>query len=60
MSFVINTTRAEIAIVETAVANKPAITLYEKSGFVEVNRWMTTFGILKIKLQRNFTGKKTF
>lgn len=38
------------AIVETAAANKPAIRLYEKHGFVEFKIWTPAHGIEKIAL----------
>lgn len=40
------------SIVETALVNRPAISLYEAKGYVEEKRWMTSFKIEKIKLQR--------
>ncbi|WP_462163634.1 GNAT family N-acetyltransferase [Pseudoalteromonas xiamenensis] len=36
------------ATVETAVANAPAITLYQKQGFTEYKRWTPSHGIEKI------------
>lgn len=38
------------AIVETAVANIPAINLYKKHGFVEYKRWIPSHGIPKLAL----------
>lgn len=38
------------AIVETAVANKPAIKLYNKHGFVEFKRWTPSHGIEKVAM----------
>lgn len=38
------------AIVETAVANTPAINLYKKHGFVEYKRWTPSHGIEKIAM----------
>ena len=38
------------AIVETAVANTPAINLYKKHGFVEFKRWTPSHGIEKIAM----------
>ncbi|QZO11710.1 GNAT family N-acetyltransferase [Pseudoalteromonas piscicida] len=37
-------------IVETATANAPAITLYQKYGFVEYKRWLPGHGIEKVAL----------
>jgi ribosomal protein S18 acetylase RimI-like enzyme len=41
------------ADVETAAANKPALVLYEKSGFCEAERWQTDDGIEKVRLLRS-------
>ena len=38
------------AIVETAVANTPAINLYKKHGFVEFKRWTPSHGIEKLAM----------
>jgi ribosomal protein S18 acetylase RimI-like enzyme len=38
------------AIVETAVANEPAINLYKKYGFVEFKRWTPSHGIQKLAM----------
>ena len=38
------------AIVETAVANEPAINLYKKHGFVEFKRWTPSHGIQKLAM----------
>jgi len=39
------------AIVETAVANTPAINLYKKHGFSEYKQWLPAHGILKTAMQ---------
>ncbi|WP_448547479.1 GNAT family N-acetyltransferase [Thalassotalea fusca] len=39
------------AVVETAVANTPAIKLYEKHGFVEFKRWVPSHGIPKLAMR---------
>ena len=39
------------ADVETAAANLPAITLYNKFGFFESKRWITDEGIEKVRLE---------
>jgi ribosomal protein S18 acetylase RimI-like enzyme len=38
------------AVVETAVANIPAINLYKKHGFVEFKRWTPSHGIEKLAM----------
>lgn len=40
------------ADVETAAGNSPAILLYQKFGFTESKRWVSTAGIEKIRLCR--------
>ena len=50
VQFLLDSVDWRSADVETAVANNPAITLYEKFGFSEVRRWKTTEGIDKIQL----------
>jgi len=39
------------AIVETAIANTPAINLYKKHGFSEYKQWLPAHGILKTAMQ---------
>lgn len=48
-SFDINT-----ATVETAVANQPAINLYQKHGFIESRRWTPSHGIQKLAMLLDF------
>ena len=43
------------AIVETAVVNIPAITLYKKHGFVEFKRWIPSHGIEKLAMSVEYT-----
>ena len=50
ISYVLEYSNCEEAVVETAVANTPAITLYIKLGFVEYRRWKTSQGIDKLAL----------
>jgi ribosomal protein S18 acetylase RimI-like enzyme len=46
----------QIAYVETAAANNPALVLYQKIGFSESKRWKTADGIEKVQLMcRNTT-----
>lgn len=42
----------QYADVETAAANNPAITLYQKHGFCVAEQWMTGDGIEKVRLMR--------
>jgi len=50
VSFVIETMDFVKATVETAVVNLPAITLYQKHGFVEYKRWIPSHGIEKVAM----------
>ena len=50
VSYVLENNNFSKATVETAVANKPAINLYKKHGFVEYKRWTPSHGIKKIAL----------
>lgn len=44
----------DVATVETAVVNKPAINLYEKHGFLEFKRWTPSHGIQKLAMSVKF------
>lgn len=50
LQFILKNSNWTTAIVETAVANQPAIKLYQKLGFIERKRWIPTHGIPKILL----------
>lgn len=50
ISYVLDSFEFIEAIVETAVANKPAINLYKKFGFVEIKRWTPSHGIEKLAM----------
>ncbi|WP_199609513.1 GNAT family N-acetyltransferase [Flocculibacter collagenilyticus] len=47
---VLSVTNYRQAKVETAVANMPAIVLYQKHGFVEYKRWTPSHGIEKVAM----------
>lgn len=51
LRYVLNHYPWETAEVETAVANTPAITLYEQLGFAETARFTTPGGISKVSLR---------
>jgi ribosomal protein S18 acetylase RimI-like enzyme len=55
MAFVLENFPAEIVFVETGVDNIPAIKLYEKCGFNQVEEWDTKIGIRKVKLIKKLT-----
>lgn len=50
ISYVLDLFEFTEAIVETAVANEPAIKLYKKHGFVEFKRWTPSHGIQKLAM----------
>ncbi|MDG1433210.1 MAG: N-acetyltransferase [Saprospiraceae bacterium] len=53
MAFVLNSFHNKPMVVETGVKNIPAIKLYKKFKFIEVNQWETNHGVRKIKFVRN-------
>jgi ribosomal protein S18 acetylase RimI-like enzyme len=50
ISYVLNAFDITEAVVETAVVNTPAISLYKKHGFVEFKRWTPSHGIEKLAM----------
>lgn len=58
MQHVSDSHQFEKAIVETALANVPAIMLYKKLGFIEYNRWVPAHGIEKVAMQKIAAKKK--
>lgn len=50
INYVLKMPDITVAIVETAVVNKPAINLYEKHGFLEYKRWTPSHGIEKLAM----------
>lgn len=51
MEFVLKSFDTKLFMVETGVANFPAIELYKKYGFIEVKQWDTAFGIRKVRFE---------
>ena len=51
LEFVLSSFDCDSADVETAVANLPAIRLYEKYGFAEYKRWIPSHGIEKVAMK---------
>jgi len=51
LSYILKKYESLQAIVETAVANTPAINLYKKHGFVEFKRWTPSHGIPKVAMR---------
>jgi ribosomal protein S18 acetylase RimI-like enzyme len=54
VSYVLGRIDFSDAIVETAVANIPAINLYKKHGFVEFKRWTPSHGIQKLAMSLDY------
>ena len=52
ISYVLTAFDCNQAIVETAVANTPAINLYKKVGFVEFKQWVPSHGIPKVAMSK--------
>lgn len=52
VQFVFDEFDAELFLVETGADNAPAIALYEKLGFREIEQWDTEIGIRKVKFDR--------
>lgn len=52
MEFTLNSFDSKLFIVETGVKNLPAIELYKKFDFLEVNQWDTDHGVRKIKFEK--------
>ena len=52
LTFVFETFKSNLFVVETGLENGPATELYEKFGFVEVHQWDTNHGIRKIKFEK--------
>jgi len=50
INYVLITFDITVATVETAIANKPAIHVYEKHGFREYKRWIPSHGIEKLAM----------
>lgn len=48
--FILDETRSDTALVETAAANEPAIRFYKTFGFIETDRWETDEGLQLVKL----------
>ena len=53
IDFALQTFAYSSTVVETAVANSPAIRLYQKHGFVEFKRWTPSHGIEKLALSKS-------
>lgn len=52
VQFVFDSFSSELYMVETGLANQPAIALYESFGFEEVLQWDTEHGIRKVRFEK--------
>lgn len=52
VSFILNSIDSTTFIVETGLKNTPAVKLYEKLGFEEVEQWDLPIGIQKVKFRK--------
>ena len=59
LTFVFETFKSNLFVVETGLENGPATKLYEKFGFVEVHQWDTNHGIRKIKFEMHRKNEST-
>ena len=59
LTFVFETFKSNLFVVETGLENGPATKLYEKFGFVEVHQWDTNHGIRKIKFEKRTKSEST-
>ena len=59
ITFVFETFKSNLFIVETGLENGPATELYEKFGFVEVHQWDTNHGIRKIKFEKRIKNESS-
>lgn len=53
INFSVELHNSEFIVVETGIANKPAIALYEKFGFTLKGKYMTSIGVEKVKFSLN-------
>ena len=53
MNYVLSLYTSNLFMVETGLANIPAIQLYKSLGFNEVKQWDTEIGIRKIRLEKS-------
>lgn len=53
LTHILSQNRWSTAMVETATANQPALSLYDQHGFVTGHRWTTDTGIKKVRLFRH-------
>lgn len=52
LSYIFSNFDSPMFTVETGIDNDPAVSLYEKNGFVEVRQWETEHGIRKVRFTK--------
>jgi len=52
LDYIYNKIPSKKYVVETGIGNIPAVNLYLKNGFVEVDQWDTDFGIRKVRYEK--------
>ena len=57
ISYLFDSLDSVIYTVETGAENQPAVTLYKKNGFVEIERYYAEFDIRKVRFERRITAK---
>ena len=53
MEYVCNLYASDLFMVETGLANIPAIQLYKSLGFTEIKQWDTAIGVRKIRFEKS-------
>ena len=57
ISYLFDSFDSALYTVETGAANQPAIILYKKNGFVEIERYYAEFDIKKVRFERKIAAK---
>lgn len=55
ISYLFDSLDSSIYTVETGAENQPAVTLYKKNGFVEIEQYYAEFDIRKVRFERNLS-----
>jgi len=56
ISYLLDSFDSALYTVETGAENQPAVTLYKKNGFVEIERYYAEFDIRKVRFERKITA----
>ncbi len=57
ISYLLDSFDSALYTVETGAANQPAIILYKKNGFVEIERYYAEYDIKKVRFERKIAAK---